>query len=809
MEPEVEPGKCAYSSPVKELPEIHFSDIIMPGVCVKKAGMAFQRTAFAAVFIFLLAACDYSIGFLNGNYADQYYTLSLNARSGTDSPGTPVEAGATLAPGAEFTISIDSQAGSPVFTVVSVSLVSGGSPTAQALFALEGAPESRAADIQATAKTLVPALSGTALPVLVPAEITQGPYLLRVELYGEADRVYEKELEVFISSEVLSIGSIQVSPASVEPEAVAVLRAQLELSGSLDPYLVWTYDGETLDEGLLSAGHGNALWKAPADEGVYSVSVDAYPYPPPSGIHFDFAGKRLSARVVVRAPSNDPSNPFLPQSDFYAQFRFNGSLADTGTRAFKAPVETTGSPGIFVYGAGYGVRFDASSSLSSAEYLLPVKAGALQPFSLMSRILLLPAGADDELPVALIASSGSGKGSPGSVATAVIARRVFAEEAAAVGDGSASPEPAENPGPSVESVSAPETALASPDPSPAPADGPSPSPGSAAADSAITPTAAPAVAATLAALASPGPAPGGASGSVLRIESSLPGFSLVLGIDQDGQYILSVANRREKVVFESGIYPDERVHDLVVSVVPDARGLYVSWFWDYADIGSYYKEIDLGEISPNGRATFGGDGAASVVIDEFGVYSRERDGLREPWTGAFATMMRRSSRRGLVYAEGFDGVSIPGVAVSGEASMDRGVLLLGSKSRMAIPFPSDMRGTYDLEISFRVMADSLRNREFSLVGISGGLEAFRVDQDGAFSLGGGESGRLAGLLNGQSLRLRVGKASRGYYVMNGGQRIYLPADREAILEFALSSGKSILPVEAILITSKDDPSSNS
>jgi hypothetical protein len=296
---------------------------------------------------------------------------------------------------------------------------------------------------------------------------------------------------------------------------------------------------------------------------------------------------------------------------------------------------------------------------------------------------------------------------------------------------------------------------------------------------------------------------------VLRIESSLPGFSLVLGIDSDGQYFLSVANRREKAVFESAIYPDGRIHDLVVSVVPDAGGIYVSWFWDYADMGSSYKEIDLGEISSNGRATFGGDGAASVVIDEFGVYSRERDGSREPWTGAFATMMRRSSRRGLVFAEGFDGVSIPGVVVSGDASMDRGLLLLGSKSKLGIPFPTDMRGSYDLEISFRVMADSLRNREFSIVGVSGDSEAFRVDQDGTFSLGGVESGRLAGLLSGQSLRLRVGKGLKGYYVMNGAQRIYLPADKASTLEFTLTSGKSILPIEALLITSKDDASSNS
>ncbi len=717
-----------------------------------------HRAVFITAAISFLLGCDSSLGFLGKPYSDQYYSVSVSAAAEGDSDGVPVEPGSVLIPGAPFTVAVDPLPGSSPITRVVVSFIAQEAAVAQAVFALAGTSDPKGMGNLISAKTEVPALDGIPLSIMVPEGMAQGLYRLRIDLYDSDGSVYGKDNLVFVSTAAMSVASVQVSPGSVEPGSVAVLRAQLELSNGIDPYLVWIHDDRIVDQGLLSDGKANVAWKAPDEEGVYTLSLRAYPYAPRNGQSFDFPGVAgLSARVIVRAAEPDPSDPFQPNRDFYAQFRFNGSLADSGSRHSRAASRAEGSPGIFVYGPGYGVRFGPAASLATEEYLLPVEDGILKPFSIMARLLPLPNGAEDELPVALIASLRAPSSSYASAG-------FLANE---VGDGGSSG--AGSSATDAESSTALDLIKAEAD--------------AGARESGLGPR---------------------ARGVIFRSESVVPGFGLSLAISDEGQLVLSVSNRTERAVFESGIFPDERIHDLAVSVTPTEGGVAVSWFWDYKPAASGRVSISIGPIPGEGRASFGGDGAAEVVIDEFAVYSREIDGTRQPWTGAFATMARRAMRRGFVYADGFEGAGKPETGVDGDAALDDGALLLGAGASLSIPVPSASRGAYDLVVAFRVMADSLRNRSFSLIARQGGREAFRMGQDGRCTSGGAELGRLPGILNGQSLRVRIVKDAKGYALSSGSVRVQLPVDSGSELDFFLSSGKTVLPVESLLIASGAD-----
>gem|GEM_PF-2124178 len=802
-----------------------------------------RKIALAAIPILLLAACDYSAGFLGKPYADQYYAVSLAARDGSGGGYNHViDSGAVLAPGSEFGVSVTPLAGNTGLDLVSVSIIQAdGTVLAQAAYAREGAAQPKNAP-STQAAALVTDLAQAALPIIVPVGLPNGLYSLRLEIYGEEGKVYERDFPVFITALSVSVASIQVCPSTVRPGAVAVLRAQVEASAEVDPYLVWTHDGEVVDSGLFSTGHGQILWRAPAAEGIYSVTAQVYPHPPADGKPFAFESRYpSSARILVRAPQFDPADPFQPQEGYYSRYRFDGDLDDSGSRSGKGRPKPSGDPGIFVYGPGYGVLFDEDSSLSVGGYPVPVQDGKLGAFSLMGRMMILPRGASDDFPITVIPAAMA------SAASGSFRLRTGIDEEDATADSLAVPSPSPSSDPLAEAGPAPGSdpvleSSPSPEPSDAsetsdaleasasletsaslepsatpadesPAPEPSPVPGeSPSAEASPVPEASSSPDAIISPPIVPSPLPSPspvepirlASGFLFRAESDSPGFSLELGLGADGQLYLSVADRSRKAVSESGIYPDERVHDLVVSVVPEEGGLYVKWFWDYRGTGESFLEFLPESIPRSGSASFGGQGSVAAVFDEFGVYSLERDGIREPWGGAFAALMRRSMRRGLVYADGFDSISLPALGLRGEAMMDRGALILGSGAELDLPVPADTAGAVEVEIAFRVMADSLRNREFSFAITLDGADVFRIGQDGRYALAGKDSGRLNGLFSGQTMRLRFGRDEKGFYFSNGAQRVSLPLRQGDRPAYVLRIGRSMLPIESLLVSARAD-----
>jgi hypothetical protein len=705
--------------------------------------------------IILLLACDAPTGLFAPQTAQSLYSVALSRgpTSAGGSEGEALEEGAVLAPGAVVSIKLSSQGQSSEASSISVSISRSGASLAEARYEKRSAQAvPRAAE---PGLTEVAALSDVPLPVTLPPNLPEGYYELVVDVSGDQTVLFQKRLPIFVSTASIAIQSIQVSPATVAPGSMAAAQARIDASPGADPYLVWSYDGAVLKRGLLSSGADQTLWKAPGAEAVYTLSLSVYPFAPPDAVPYAFrAPVERTAKVTVKRPSPDPANPFEADPGFVSLFHFDGTIQDSADSAAARALTRRGEPEAVIYGPGFGLRFDEASSVTIDSLLIPEKDGRLEAFTLMARL----SGAQDPAPRA--SASPIPSPSPSVQAPAFSA------------------DPALSPMPALSAV--PSVAPPVPSQSPAP------------------PRATPAAAA---------PRSSFGTAYVFRSESSLPGFALELAVGATGEYLLSVSSGAAKAVSPSGILPDGRIHDLAVSVVPEEKGLFVRWFWDNKSVRSELLSIDMQPVPESGRCFIGGPGSATTILDEFGVFSSSDKEPREPWTGAYETLMRKTLKGAFIFAEGFDGIRSPeSVPVSGNAAEKRGALVLSSGASAALPLPKARLAALDLEIALRQNDNPQDKRDFAFIASADGQELLRIGQNGKISASGADRGRVSGFFDGQTAKLKVLRDSSGAFLMNGAQRIPIGAAGldASKLGFSIVSLGQSLSIESILISVSED-----
>lgn len=296
-------------------------------------------------------------------------------------------------------------------------------------------------------------------------------------------------------------------------------------------------------------------------------------------------------------------------------------------------------------------------------------------------------------------------------------------------------------------------------------------------------------------------APKKASGSLFRSESAQPGFSLALGLDQDGQYVLSLANRADKALSASGIVADGRVHDIAVSVIPSGRGFIVQWFLDYAVRSRGELTIEIPELPAAGRALFGGLESAQAVFDEFGVFAAPA-GKDDPthtlaWTGAYATQMARTYRKELLRAEGFEGASLPkGFEATGTLALGSGSLALEAGASITLPFAAKKGEHIRIDIQLLGVAGG----DFALtLGPTGGAAAL-IKADGSIQPPEGEAPAKAEALDADSPSLILDFSSGQCRLLSGKRAIPLFSFDDKTEGFSLGfAAGSPVAIESLML----------
>ena len=114
-------------------------------------------------------------------------------------------------------------------------------------------------------------------------DLPPGQYRLEIIVLEEGTQVERRVTTIFSVSERPRITGIASFPPLITASSPVLLSADLATGEGTDPWLRWTWRGKTIAQGSASSGTASVLWTAPADEGVYTVTLELFPAAPPRG----------------------------------------------------------------------------------------------------------------------------------------------------------------------------------------------------------------------------------------------------------------------------------------------------------------------------------------------------------------------------------------------------------------------------------------------------------------------------------------------------------------------------------------------
>lgn len=225
-------------------------------------------------------------------------------------------------------------------------------------------------------------------------DLPTGQYLLEITVFAGGEQIRRKSSTFFIAGEAYAITGIKSFPPVITSDSTVLMRAELAIPKTADAYLRWSWKGKVFAHGLVSAGTTEALWTAPAEEGVYSIHLELFPTPPPAGSDFPFSSSiLLSTDLYVTSGARPASGDLSPAESYLSLLHLQGSLKDAGAavgRPDHGDALFVGSPQIVRINDSFGYSLDGKTGISIPWFVLPVEAGALKPFTIS--IGLTPGG---------------------------------------------------------------------------------------------------------------------------------------------------------------------------------------------------------------------------------------------------------------------------------------------------------------------------------------------------------------------------------------------------------------------------------
>ena len=208
--------------------------------------------------------------------------------------------------------------------------------------------------------------------------LAPGYYQLTIRALGSSGRdLEERELPFFISDGVTRIRGISAYPSAALPKEGMVFFADLDIAPGSDPYLRWSAAGRPIGAGTVSEGMRLVSWKVPESEGVYPVTVELFPFPPPGTRGFAFqAADQFRIEAFVSTDPREARGEFGPAAEYPLLFHFRGSFASAGSLTVAEPRQT-GEPQLAVESGTFGYRFGSGDELVyRVPALLALRDGA-------------------------------------------------------------------------------------------------------------------------------------------------------------------------------------------------------------------------------------------------------------------------------------------------------------------------------------------------------------------------------------------------------------------------------------------------
>jgi len=220
-------------------------------------------------------------------------------------------------------------------------------------------------------------------------QLPYGEYTLVFSLTSGEEILAQTECIFFYVAEDCRINGVWSYPWVIEPKDKALLIADLKTNDTLNPYIRWSQNDVVIAKGLLHDGFDQILWETPSKEGVYSITVEFFPFGPPKGRDFKFTSKTvMSAELYVSAPAKNATQESNKRNLFYSLFDIYLHSKEKEDTPNSPPAQTRlKKPKIVLNSDIIGFQFDGVRGFMCDDFIIPIKNNLLQSFNVSLGIM--------------------------------------------------------------------------------------------------------------------------------------------------------------------------------------------------------------------------------------------------------------------------------------------------------------------------------------------------------------------------------------------------------------------------------------
>jgi hypothetical protein len=233
-------------------------------------------------------------------------------------------------------------------------------------------------------------LTDEELDLVLPDLLETGQYTIVFTVQGEEGVLEEKKLSFFYVTGQYDILGISSYPPTSIARHETLIQADLLYPEGADPYVRWSQGDSVLAAGRVSEGLQSISWVAPKDEGVYSISLEMFPVPPPTGTKFSFSSSLVfTAQLYVATANILTEDELVPEDLYYSLFHLNGTLKNSGLLGrgtTRTEAQLIGQAKLSSEQGVIGYRTGSGAGLFYPLNVLPILQGALSPCTITFKL---------------------------------------------------------------------------------------------------------------------------------------------------------------------------------------------------------------------------------------------------------------------------------------------------------------------------------------------------------------------------------------------------------------------------------------
>lgn len=223
--------------------------------------------------------------------------------------------------------------------------------------------------------------------ILFLDNLEDGVYTLQLRLLNGLEIIDTLDRQFFILTDRFGIYETLVYPPTVEPDSLAIARAELFGEETYNPYVRWRIDDELVAEGYWYDGAETVRFDTPEEDGAFYLDLDLFPYGPQEGVDVARTAP-VTHHGSVYVSSERTLNPgeLGPNDEFVDLFHFAGNLRNAAPNWVNSgEARMTGEEQVLIDREVFGYYLDGTTAIELDRSIVPYDGQAI-----MAELVILP-----------------------------------------------------------------------------------------------------------------------------------------------------------------------------------------------------------------------------------------------------------------------------------------------------------------------------------------------------------------------------------------------------------------------------------